>query len=102
MVGPRLTSGDKNMGVNVKRALIPAAVMGFVAAIIFGTPELITTAILTCAGFVSAMLVIVVAMRLVPVDSWRPWKQRVGLWLIATGAAAGGCALAISPIFLRR
>lgn len=86
----------------IKKAVVPAAVMALVLAPIFGTPEAITMAILSLAGFVSAMVVLVAFWRLTPVASWARWKQRVATWLIAAGGAAAGCCVMLAPVILRR
>ena len=89
------------MSAAFSKALGPAAVMALVAALIFGTPEAITLFILSLAGFVSAMVVLVAFWRLSPVASWARWKQQLATWLIAAGGAAVGCCFMISPIFRR-
>jgi len=86
----------------LKRALVPAVVASFIAALILGTPEVITMAILTTAGFVAAMVVLAVFLRFAPLAVLPPWKQRAAIWLIAALAAAGGCLLALTPALLRR
>ena len=90
------------MKTAVKKALIPAAVMALVVAPIMGTPEAITMILLSLAGFISAMIVLVVFWRLTPVPSWARWKQRVATWLIATGGAAVGCCAMLAPVIFRR
>jgi len=86
----------------IKKAVVPAAVTTFIAATILGTPELITQAILTTAGFVTAMIVAVAFWRLTSVSAWPQWKQRVGVWLVASGSAAVGCFVLLAPAFFRR
>ena len=86
----------------IKKAVIPAAVMALVAASILGTPEAITLIILSLAGFVSAMVVLVAFWRLAPIASWVRWKQRVATWLIAAGGAAAGCCVMLAPVIFRR
>jgi hypothetical protein len=86
----------------MKKAVVPAAVMALVAAPVFGTPEAITMIILSLAGFVSAMAVLVAFWRLTPVASWARWKQRAATWLIAAGGAAAGCCVTLAPVIFRR
>jgi uncharacterized membrane protein YvlD (DUF360 family) len=85
----------------IKRAFVPAAVTGVVAAAILGTPELITLGILTAVGFVSAVIGVLTFWRLAPVDSWNPSKQRAGIWLAACVAAPAGCLLILAPAMVR-
>jgi hypothetical protein len=89
------------MRAALRKGLVPAAVMALVAAPIFGTPEVITLFILSLAGFISAMVVLVAFWRLSPVPSWARWKQQLATWLIAAGGAVAGCCFMISPIFRR-
>ena len=89
------------MSTALKKAVIPAAVMALAAAPIFGTPEAITMIILSLAGFIAAMVVVVAFWRLSPVASWTRWKQRLATWLIAAAGAVAGCCVMISPIFRR-
>ena len=85
----------------LQKGVVPAAVMAFIVAPVFGTPEVITLLILSVAGFVAAMVVLVAFWRLTSVESWAGWKQRLATWLIAAGGAAAGCSFMISPIFRR-
>ena len=86
----------------IKKAVIPAAVMALVAAPIFGTPEAITSIILSLAGFISAMVVVVAFWRLTPVASWARWNQRLATWLVAACGAAAGCCVMLAPVIFRR
>jgi hypothetical protein len=86
----------------IKKAVVPAAVMALVLAPIFGTPEAITMAILSLAGFISAMVVLVAFWRLTPVPTWACWKQRVATWIIAAGGAAVGCCVMLAPVIFKR
>lgn len=90
------------MKSEMKKAVVPAAVMAVFAALIFGTPEAITTIILFSAGFISSMVILDAFWRLAPVSSWVWWKQRLATWVIAAGGAAVGCCLMLSPVLLRR
>jgi hypothetical protein len=90
------------MSTAIKKALVPAAVMAVLAAPIMGTPEVITEFILTGAGFLCAVVVLVAFWRLTPVPTWAPWKQRVATWLIAAGASVVGCCIALAPAIFRR
>ena len=82
--------------------MVPAVVTSFIAALILGSPEVITLAILTTAGFIPAMVVLAVFFRLAPLALWPPWKQRVAVWLVAALAAVAGCLLALTPALFRR
>lgn len=86
----------------MKKSLLPAAVMALLAAPFFGTPEAITMMILTTAGFISAMVVLLAFRRLTPVASWARWKQRLAILLVAAGGAAAGCCVMLTPILFRR
>ena len=90
------------MKVAMKKAVVPAAVMAVVASTVFGTPEAITEMILSAAGFISAMIILVAFWRLTSVASWVPWKQRLAAWLIAAGGAAAGCCVMLVPLLFRR
>ncbi len=90
------------MSTAIKKAVVPAAVMALVAAPSLGTPEAITFIILSLAGFISAMVVVVAFWRLTTVASWAGSKQRVSTWLIAAGGAIVGCGITLAPIFFRR
>lgn len=76
--------------------------MAVLAAPFFGTAEAITMMILTTAGFISAMVVLLAFWRLTPVASWARWKQRLAIWLVAAGGAAAGCCVMLTPILFRR
>jgi len=89
------------MNFAIKKAVVPAAVTAFIAAIILGTPELFTLVILTAAGFTFAVIVVAVFWRLSPISTWPLWKQRLGVWLIAAGAAAAGCCILLAPVIMR-
>ncbi len=86
----------------IKRTVLPAAVMAVLAAPFFGTPEAITMLILSTAGFISAMALLLAFWRLTPVASWARWKQRVAIWLVAASGAAVGCCVMLAPIIFRR
>lgn len=86
----------------IKKSVIPAAVMALLVAPILGTPEAITMAILSLAGFTSAMIALVAFWRLSPVSSWARWKQRAATWLIAAGGAAAGSCVMLTPVIFRR
>jgi hypothetical protein len=86
----------------IKKSFVPAAVMALLVAPILGTPEAITMAILSFAGFTSAMIALVAFWRLSPVSSWARWKQRAATWLIAAGGAAAGSCVMLAPVIFRR
>src|SRR5262249_8712694 len=81
------------MSAAIRKALLPSSVMALVAAPIFGTPETITLVILSIAGFISAMVVLVAFWRLSPVPSWARWKQRLATWLIVPLAGRSWAAV---------
>ena len=93
---------NKLMKSAMKKAVVPAAVMAVVLAPILGTPEVITMAIPSLVGFISAMVLLVAFWRLTSVPSWPRWKQRVATWLIAAGGAVAGCFLMLLPAIFRR
>ena len=76
--------------------------MSVVAASVIGTPEVITTIILSAAGFIAAVVVVVGLWRLTPVGSWSRWKQRVATWLVAAAGAVAGCFVMLAPILFKR
>lgn len=88
--------------IEMKRAIIPSAATAFVAAIVLGTPEVITLLLLTFLGFTAAMIVLLVFCRLVPVAGWPLWKQRLGIWSLAAGTSALVCLLPLLIIVLKR
>jgi hypothetical protein len=85
-----------------KKTLVPSLVAAFAIALILGTHEVVSLAILTATGFIPAMVVLAVFLRLAPLALWPPWKQRAAIWLVAALAAVAGCLLALAPAFLRR
>lgn len=85
----------------IKRAIVPAVVTGLIAAVVLGTPELVTLGILTAVGFVSAVVGVLAFWRLASVGSWSPSKQRAGVWLAASVAAPAGCLVILAPVIFR-
>jgi hypothetical protein len=87
-----------------KKAIVPAGVGAVIAAMVLGTPEIITLVMLGVAGFASALIAVIAFWMLGPVSSWNALKQQLSIWLIATAAAfAGveGCFILLAPVFPR-
>jgi hypothetical protein len=85
------------MKPTTKRAMIAAAVIGAVSGILT-IPDLITQILAACFAFVLILGVLLLLIRLVPMATWSTVKQRVVIWLVATGV---GASYVFGPVLIR-
>lgn len=77
------------MKTTIKRAFTVAAVTAVLVASVFGTPEVLTRAIMFIVPFVVTFLVLVILLRRPAVTAWPLAQQRTVTWLVA--ASTGVC-----------
>ena len=75
------------MRTPVKRLLVPPIVTGLAAGIFLTTPDLIIQAIGSIMSFAVSLLLLLLFVRLAPLENWRRSMQKVAIWLIAAFGA---------------
>jgi ABC-type uncharacterized transport system permease subunit len=71
------------MNANIKRAILAAAVTSIAVSVIFGTPEVITQAVLFVIPFIITLTVLLVFLRRSSVAAWSLARQRAVTWGLA-------------------
>jgi hypothetical protein len=71
------------MNATMKRALVAAAVTSVAVSVVFGTPEVITQAILFIIPFTITLAVLFILLRRPSVATWSLARQRVVTWSLA-------------------
>lgn len=92
-----LPGGCVAMRSAFRRAAPPAAVTAIVATSCLAIPEVLTMVLTLSVGFVFSLTVLVVFLRLAPIDRWPLARQKSLIWLVA----AVSPVIPYTPLLLR-
>jgi hypothetical protein len=86
------------MKMAFKSGFMPAMVTSIIAAIGFGTPDMLVLLFLFLFSFIPSLTVLLIFLRfgppvLKPKATGLNWKRRTTIWLIAAGMASLSCCV---------